>query len=257
MIHNPIIETLLSRKSIRRYRDEMPSCQMIQAIVRAGQQAPFAAQLYSIIVSGVSKNRCGAPVLFTICVDLHKLEVIMKRRNWCVVTNDLSLLLLGTMDACFAAQNMVIAADSLGLGSCFLSIAPKNIGRIVEECGLPERVFPLVQLAVGYPAQQRPTRPRFPLEFMLFEDEYPEFSEEHVQHAMNKMDHGYLEQGYYEEHGMWPLTGGRAETFGLGNYSWTEHVSRKWGQRWPSLEEMLEQLALCGFRLNSDERREE
>jgi nitroreductase len=252
MSENLVLKTLLDRASTRSYVDEMPPWEMIHAVVRAGQQAPFAAQLYSIIISRERENRCNAPVLFTICVDLHKLQLIMAKRHWSLATNDLSLLLLGVMDASLAAQNMVIAAESLGLGSCFLSIAPKNVERIVHEYRLPERVFPLVQLAVGYPAQQPRARTRYPLRFALFEEEYPEIDPHVVQNAMTAMDRGFLEQGYYAEFGRWPLDKGREETHELESYSWTEHVSRKWGQRWSSLSEIVEQLARCGFQLTVD-----
>ena len=45
MIHNPVIDTLLNRKSIRKFTAEQPSEEVLQTIVRAGQQAPFAYQL--------------------------------------------------------------------------------------------------------------------------------------------------------------------------------------------------------------------
>src|SRR5690606_13558808 len=67
-------------------------------------------------------------LLFTICVDAHKLELIMAQRGWKMVTNDLSLLVLGIQDAALVAENMVIAAESLGLGSCFLGAAPYTPG---------------------------------------------------------------------------------------------------------------------------------
>jgi hypothetical protein len=115
MTTNPVIETMLERKSIRRYTDETPAQDVIATIVRAGQQAPLASQLYRLLLSrDRSKNPLDAPLLFTICVDLHKLELLMVRRNWQLVTNDLLLLLFGAEDACLMAENMVIAAESLG-----------------------------------------------------------------------------------------------------------------------------------------------
>ena len=50
---------------------------------------------------------------------------------------------------------------------------------------------------MGYPAEEFPPRPRWPLWFTLFEDKYPEFSDEQVAEAMKVMDEGYLAQGYY------------------------------------------------------------
>jgi len=177
----------------------------------------------------------------------------MSRRNWQLVTNDITMLLFGIQDATLMAENMVIAAESLGLGSCFLGNAPNIADKIVKKYNLPRRVFPLVQLAMGYPAENPPPRPRYPLEFFLFEDEYPEFSEETISKAMTEMDEGYLAQDYYRKANfMISLEGERKETFTFDNYSWTEHISRKWGQWNPSSEHILEQFAKCGFYFTED-----
>jgi FMN reductase (NADPH) len=256
MITNPIIEAMLRRKSIRRYTDEPPSDEVITAIVQAGQQAPFASQLYSLLLSRHGeRNPFGAPLLFTVCVDLHKLALFMTRRDWQVATNDLSLLLFGIQDASLMAENMVIAAESLGLGSCFLGGAPYQAATISQEYSLPPRVFPLVQLAMGYPAEDPPPRPRYPVELVLFENEYPELGEEIISAAMSEMDEGYLAQDYYRTANyMVPLEGDREETFTFDTYSWTEHISRKWGQWYPLPEDLVEQFEKCGFDLGSSEK---
>jgi FMN reductase (NADPH) len=251
MLTNPITETMLSRKSIREYTDERPSDEVITTIVRAGQQAPFSFQLGSLLLSRKKeRNPFHAPLLFTVCVDSHRLELVMSRRNWQMVTNDLSLLFFGIQDAALMAENMVIAAESLGLGSCFLGNAPYRAQAIIQEYRLPKRVFPLVQLAMGYPQENPPPRPRYPLEFSLFEDVYPEFDEELILQAMADMDEGYMAQGYYRQAGYQiPLEGDRQETFTFDNYGWTEHISRKAGQWLASLDDLLEPLAQCGFHV--------
>lgn len=248
---NPIIEAMLNRKSIRRYKKEMPSDEVIETVVRAGQQAPFAAQLCSVLMTRKLRgNPFGAPLLFTICVDMHRMELVMQRRGWQVVTNDLSMLLFGFQDASLMAENMVIAAESLGMGSVFLGAAPYIADRIAKKYNLPQRVFPLVQLAMGYPSENPPTRPRYPLEFTLFEDAYPEMSEEAIQKAMHVMDEGYLAQDYYKSGNlMIRLEDNRPETFTFETYSWTEHISRKWGQWYDTQDEILEQLRKRGFHV--------
>ncbi len=244
---------MLNRKSIRRYTDEIPSDELVQTVVRAGQQAPFASQNYSVLLSRKQPLPFGAPLLFTICVDLHKLELIMQRRNWRIVSNDLFSLVFGIQDATLMAENMVMSAESLGLGSCFLGAAPYKADKIAQQYRLPKRVFPLVQLAMGYPAENPPPRPRYPLEFVLFEDTYPELSDEMVERAMRQMDEGYLAQDYYRRaKALIPLDGDRDENFGYDTYSWTEHISRKWGQWHRSTQELLNQLEQCGFKIGAD-----
>src|SRR5512143_4122085 len=112
MLANPVIDTMLNRKSIREYTDESPSDEVLSTIVRAGQQAPFAYQLCSLLLSrNKKKNPFHAPLYFIVCVDSHRFELIMARRNWRRAQNDLSLLLFGIQDATLMAENMVIAAE--------------------------------------------------------------------------------------------------------------------------------------------------
>ncbi|MCD4820378.1 MAG: nitroreductase family protein [Candidatus Cloacimonetes bacterium] len=251
MLKNPIIETMMNRKSIRKYSDKLPSNEELTTIVQAGQQAPFAYQLCSVLLSRKkNKNPFGSPWLFTICLDANRLEKIMAQRNWKVASNDIAFLIFGIQDASLMAENMVIAAESLGLGSCFIGSTPYIAKSIIKKYKLPKRVFPIVQLTMGYPAEDPTTRPRYPLEFTLFEDKYPEFDENIINKAMTEMDEGYLDQEYYRcANFMIPLEGDRKETFDFTNYSWTEHISRKAGQWDPFPDDLVEQLAACGFHI--------
>jgi nitroreductase len=251
MISNPVIETMMNRKSIRKYTDQEPSDEVIETVVRAGQQAPFAYQMGSLLLS---RNRLDnpfkAPLFFVICVDSHRMEIVMAERGWSMVNNDLSLLLLGIQDAALMAENMVIAAESLGMGSCFLGGIPYRSRRIIEDFGLPGRVFPLVGLSMGYPAENPPARPRYPLNFSLFEDCYAEFDPQTIRAAMRMMDEGYLAQDYYRSrNAMIPLEGDRSETYTFETYSWTEHISRKTGQWFPEPDEVLDAFGVCGFHI--------
>jgi len=248
-MENSVIQTMLNHRSVRKYTSQKPTDETIQTIVRAGQQAPFASQLYSLLLTR-KKAPFGAPLWFTICVDLYKLERFMKLSGWELVTNDLSLLFFGIQDAAYMAENMVVGGESLGLFSCFLGNAPYMADKIARDFKLPPRVFPLVGLVMGYPAEQFPPRPRYPMSFTLFEDQYPEFTDEQVEEAMRGMDEGYLAQGYYERlKARIRLEKGRKETFTYKDYSWTEHISRKWGQWYASPKELLEQLEKRGFKV--------
>ena len=251
MLNNPVIDAIMRRKSIRRYSKVQPSDEILQTIVRAGQQAPFAAQLGSLLLRrDCEKNPFQAPLLFTICVDVHRMEIVMAARGWQRSMSDVGILLLGIQDAAYMAENMVLAAESLGLGSCYLGAAPMAADRIIKEYDLPAKVFPLVQLTMGYPAEERPPRPRYPMTLTLFEDRYPQFSDDQVAEAMAEMDKGYLSQDYYRSlNAMIPLSEGREETFTFDDYSWTEHISRKVGQWGHDPQALLTQLAICGFNL--------
>jgi nitroreductase len=253
MMQNPVVETLLKRKSIRKYTSRKPTDEEVETLARAAQQAPFSGQMCSLLLKqGPDRVPYGAPLLFTICFDMHKLEKIMEKRGWSVRSCDLSLLLFGMQDAVLMSENLVIAAESLGMGSCFIGNTAYIAKTIAEQYGLPRRVYPFVQLVAGFPAEDPPVRPRYPLEYFLFQDRYPDMTDEMIERAMTTMDQGYLAQDYYRsDNFMIPLEVDREETYTFDDYSWTEHMCRKWGQWAPSPETLVEGLRACGFDLNS------
>ena len=245
---NPTISLMLQHRSVRKFTPDRLSDETIRTIVRAGQQAAFASQLYSLILSRKKNLPFHAAAMFTICVDMHRMELIMAKRGWKTVANNMMMLIFGMQDASLMAQNMILAAESLGLGTCLLGAAPSVAGKLQKLYHLPPRVFPLVQLVIGHPAEEFTPRPRYPYEFTCFEDRYPELPDKDVAKAMQVMDEGYLSQGYYKkQHTKIPLEHGKKETFTYDNYSWTEHISRKWGQWHADINETLEQLGICDF----------
>ncbi|TYB31077.1 MAG: hypothetical protein FXF47_05840 [Candidatus Mcinerneyibacterium aminivorans] len=250
-MENKVLETILNHRSVRNYKNKNIEKDKIERIVKAGRQAPFVSQLYSILMTKKGDIPFKAPVLFTICVDFYKMKKIMKKRGWNPVTNDLSILIFGIQDAAYAAQNMVIAAESMGLGTCFLGMVPYKASKIKKEYSLPDKVFPLVGLVMGYPDEDFPVRPRYPVNFVLFEDKYPDLSEKMIENAMKKMDEGYLQQDYYKKlDAQISLNSNKEDTYDYSNYSWTEHISRKWGQWYPCPEKILNEMKKCGFDLN-------
>jgi nitroreductase len=253
VISNETLDLLMNRKSIRKFKPEQPGEDMLRMVVRAGQQAPFAMQLGSVLLSRDAKgNPFHAPWCFTVCVDAHRAERVMEARGWKRAASDLYTLLFGLQDACYMAQNMVIAGESLRLGSCFIGAAPFMAGRIRERYRLPEGVFPVVMLAMGYPDEDPPVRPRYPLEFHLFRDSYPEFTPEEVAGAMQVMDRGYLHQDYYRKAGfMIPLPEGSEERYSFDDYGWTEHISRKLGLWGEDPAPLAAELEGCGFHLEA------
>jgi len=249
MISNPTIDVLMNHRSIRKYTDEVPSEEVIETIVKAGQQAAFAGQLGSLILSrDKKKHPFCAPLYFIVCVDIHRMQKVMEKRDWKLISSDAAMLLFGMQDASYLAQNLVIAAESLGLGTCYLGFVPFMADNLIKKYELPKRVFPMVGISVGYPAEAPPVRPRYPLDFSCFDGKYPQFTDEQIKKAMLQMDEGYLAQDYYQDGKlMIKLENERKETFNGKTYSWTEHISRKWGQWLDDPIEMEVILTKYGF----------
>ena len=254
MIRNEVVDSLMNRRSIRKYTEQIPSEEEILTVVRAGQQAPFAMHLGSVIIQrNRETNFFNAPIQFIILCDLHRMEKVMKIRGWEREASNIHSLLFGVQDAAYMAQNMVTAAESLGMGSCYIGAAPYMAEKLRQDCNIPDHVFPLVILSMGFPAEDPPVRPRYPMEFHLFEEKYQELTDEMTENAMAVMDQGYLAQNYYRNAGfMIPISDKvKEENYTFDNYSWTEHISRKMALWGTDPEELGKSLRIC--RLAVDE----
>jgi len=252
LIQNEVIRTLMSRKSIRKFKLDVPSKQIVATVVRAGMQAPFASQACSVVLlRDRKKNAFNAPLMFVVCADIHRVELFMRERGWKLKTNDLTMLLFAMQDASYMAENMVIAAESQGMGSCYIGHAMMIAKTLKKQLKLPDGVFPFVMLAMGFPAENPPVRPRYPLDYVFFEGEYPKLERKRVRAAMKSMDEYYLKVGYYRDlKAKIPIQDkARKDVFTYDDYTWTEHISRKWGQWYPGPEEQLRQLEACGFEI--------
>ena len=172
---NETIQLLHSRKSMRVYEDRAIEPERKQAILEAAVQAPTAGNmaLYTIldITDQTIKDQLAvscdnqpfiatAPMVLVFCADY---------RRWydafcsCVETvrkPDLGDLFLAQADTLIAAQNAVVAAHSLGLGSCYIGDITEKYEFHRELLKLPKYVVPAAMLCFGYPTEQQLRRPK-------------------------------------------------------------------------------------------------
>ena len=256
---NNVVDTIMHRASVRKFKDKSVPEEVVEEIVCAGQQAPFTGQMYSVVATADPQvheqltesfgRLAKAPLFMLICVDFNKLEKFIRSKGRINKADDLSMLFLGIQDASYFGQNMVLAAESLGLGSVFLGAAPWESDTLSEIFDLPERVYPLVGLVMGYPDESPPPRPRIPTEFVLHWDSYSELDEQDTDRALRVMDAGLLREGYYRKLNA-KIPAGDADEISYDKYSWSEHVSRKYGQRRRSfMDELKKLLASQGIKV--------
>jgi len=172
---NNTIRELINRRSMRVYTDQEISAEAKEAILLAAVNAPTAGnqQLYTIIdvtdpaLKAALAESCDhqpfiatAKMVLIFCADCRKWYEGFLAANAAPRKPGVGDLLLAVSDATIAAQNAVVAAESLGIGSCY-------IGDIMEQCEvhrdmlcLPEYVFPCCMLVFGYPTQQQVERPK-------------------------------------------------------------------------------------------------
>ena len=113
--------------------------------------------------------------LFVFVVDLHRNAVLRERAGASLEPlGRTALFLQGVEDAVIAAQNVVVAAESLGLGTTYLGSIIGDVRRVIKALRLPTRTYPVLGLLVGHPAQEPQYKPRLPREIVVGTDAYPE-----------------------------------------------------------------------------------
>ena len=237
-----IFKVIHNRRSIRHFTEKSLSDSTLRKILEAGIRAPFGAQLYSMVYTRdkekMKKLRTigiypSTKVLILFFVDFRKLEKMIQERGYQYNYDDGMLLWVAIQDATLVAENVVLAADALGLGSVLLGAPPLKADLVSKVFDVPNRVFPVVALCLGYPDPSVKTniRPRFPLKYIAFKDSYHDLSKSEIKECMRAMDEGYITQGYYMNilKKKIPLMKGKDEV-SLNKYSWSEHISRKFSQ---------------------------
>ncbi len=145
-----LIDLLLSRRSIRRYENKDVAEEVLQQILEAGRQAPSAANrqpIRFVVVHDhdILKNLCDT--LLSRFVKYAPLAII-----GCADTTSLLTGKWAIIDATIAMQNMVIAAWSLGVGSCWIGAC--NEEKVKELLKIPEKWRVVALITFGYPAEQ-------------------------------------------------------------------------------------------------------
>ena len=189
---NETIRLLFERKSVRVYTGQKISDENKNLILDAAIQAPTAGNmhLYSIIditdrqiIDRLAIN-CDhqafiaqAAMVLIFCADYQRTY-----DGFALTQSDISIqkprvgdLLLACNDAIIAAQNAVMAASSLGIGSCYIGDILENTERNTELLHLPAFVLPITMLVFGYPTQQQIDRKkpaRIGREFIVHENRY-------------------------------------------------------------------------------------
>ena len=187
---NEVIQQLYDRKSVRVFTDREITPAEKAAILRAAAEAPTAGnqQLYTIldITDQKLKDRLAetcdnqgfiatAKMVLIFCADCRKWYDAYIATGCTPRNPGAGDLLLAVSDANIAAQNAVVAAQSLGIGSCYIGDVMENCEIHRELLHLPEYVMPAAMLVFGFPTEQQIQRPkpqRAAMEHIVHENGY-------------------------------------------------------------------------------------
>lgn len=186
---NPVIETILNHRSIRSFADRALTKEQIELIVQCAQAASTSSyiQAYSImgITDPIKKKELAVLAgnqsyveenghFFIFCADLHRHEIVGKLEQTDVEESleSTEKFMVAVIDATLASQNAAIAAESMGLGICYIGGLRNNLVDVSKLLNVPDRVIPLFGLAVGHPISTSSNKPRLPLANIYHENQY-------------------------------------------------------------------------------------
>ncbi len=195
---NEAIDRLARRATVRSFKPEPVSDKLLNTLLEAAMQAPNTGnmQQYSVVVTRSDEGKralapahfnqpsvTGCSVLLTFCVDFNRFE------HWCRIGNatpgynNLQAFLWGVIDTTIFAQQFNTLAELAGLGCCYLGTTTYNAPAIAEALGLPDRVVPVVTLAVGYPASEPAVSDRLPVESVVHQEKYRDYTDDDIRCA--------------------------------------------------------------------------
>jgi nitroreductase len=182
MAHS-VIELMQNHRSIRAFTNQPITADNLSAIITAAQHASSSKLLQAVSVIRVTDPQkrqqlahwCGdqpyverAAEFLVFCADFHRHQQIVPEAK----QGFIELMLVGAIDAALMGQNALLAAESLGLGGVFIGGIRNQPDKVSDLLGLPDLVFPVVGLCLGYPAQDPQVKPRMPESMMLSENTY-------------------------------------------------------------------------------------
>lgn len=205
---NPTIELLQSHRSIRKFSDRKIPRDLFETLIRAGQSAATSnhVQAYTIIhvvnldnrrklaeLAGGQAYVADSSDFLVFCADMKRSTDAAQRAGAEVVRGMTEQLLVASIDTALMAQNVAVAAESVGIGLCYIGGIRNNPAEVSDLLRLPEHVYPVFGMCLGYPEQDPEIKPRLPLASILKEDYYQgEQDPSHVAEFDDTMRQYYL-----------------------------------------------------------------
>jgi FMN reductase (NADPH) len=231
---NSALDLMHRHASIRHYKPDPVSPAVIESIISAAQCVSTSSnlQMYSVIVVTDANRReqfadlCGnqaqireAPVFLVWCADLARLDRVCELRGYSHVTGYVENFLAAAVDVALVAQNAALAAESLGLGICYIGYIRNIIAETIGLLELPRLIFPITGMTVGWPAKESRPHPRLPLAAILHREKYDPNQDK----VLQQYDRTMVETGLYRGRQV-PVPG---QPDALEDYGWLEHSARR------------------------------
>ncbi|NNK57406.1 MAG: oxygen-insensitive NADPH nitroreductase [Desulfofustis sp.] len=221
---NTVIELLKSHRSIRKFTSDPIPQEIVEELIQAGQCAATssfiqACTVIQITEPAIREKLCEAaagqlyvkesPVFLLFCADMQRHQLACDMHDADMLSGFTEQFLTASLDCGLFAQNVIIAAESLGLGGCYIGAIRNKIAEVDQLIVLPDKVYPVFGMCLGYPAQDPETKPRLPLEVVLKQENYDNGGDRRLISAYDERVREYY----------------RTRTGGTKDNSWSEQIS--------------------------------
>ena len=184
---NPVMQLLRSHRSIRKFSERAVDDSLITDIIRCGQAAATSSNIQATTVirvrEGAARREMArlagdqayvstAGVFLVFCADLNRSRRACAMGGGSFVEGMTEHFIIATVDVALFAQNCAVAAESAGLGICYIGGIRNDPTRVSALLELPDQVYPVFGFCLGYPAQDPEVKPRLPLAVVLKEERY-------------------------------------------------------------------------------------
>ena len=185
------MQTINTRRSIRRYQDKDVDNTLLTRLIKEAERTQTMGnlQLYSVVVTRSKELKTklapahfnqpmvtGAPVVLTFCADYRRTTLWAEQRQATPgYDNPLSFVNAMT-DALLFCQTFCNLAEEEGLGCCFLGTTVYQPQSIIDTLQLPELVFPVATITLGWPDEKPPLSDRLPVSTIIHEETFHNYS---------------------------------------------------------------------------------
>lgn len=193
---NETLKTIFDHVSVREYTDQKVSEETLNQILKAACSGSTMGnmQLFSVIVTEDEEMKqkmapfhfnqpmaTQAPVILTFCADFRRFNRYCEFRDAETdAYSNLQSYHWAVIDALIAAQNACVAAESLGLGLCWMGTITYNVDKFIDVLQLPKHVIPVACISMGYPVSKPELTEKLPLEALVHREVYHDYDKEAI-----------------------------------------------------------------------------
>lgn len=221
---NEVITLLQSHRSVRKFTDQAIPQAVLEELIKCGQAAATSSFIQACTViqvedsamreqlvelSGGQSYVASASKFLVYCADMRRHQLVCDMHHSEMVSGYTEQFITATVDCALFAQNVMTAAQSLGIEGVYIGGIRNNIAAVSDLLELPPLVYPVFGMCLGYPAQNPEVKPRLPLSVVLKKDHYRDDKDE-----QSIAEYDEQVRDYYRSR-----TGGKKET------SWSEQIS--------------------------------